>query len=140
MIEDDVSGATLTGSFVYGLSAWQVQGTPKDQTNLVITPQGENDIVTDNLRIAQFLYLLLGNQEIRDVIDMVTSKVVLILGRFTPERKVVLNALRSELRQGNWIPVVFDFERPSNRNLTETISTLAHMARFVIADITEAKS
>jgi hypothetical protein len=140
LIEADVSGATLTGSFVYGLSAWRVIGTPKDQTNLLITPQGENHVVTDNLRVAQFLYLLLDNQEIRDVIDVVTSKVVLILGRFTPERKAVLNALRNELRQENWVPVVFDFERPSNRNLTETISTLAHMARFVIADITDAKS
>jgi len=140
LIECDLSDAVLTGSFVYGLSAWQIQGKPKDQTNLVITPQGENDVVTDDLRLAQFLYLLLGNEEIRDVIDVVTSKVVLILGRFTQERKSILDALRRELRLGSWVPVVFDFERPSNRNLTETISTLAHIARFVIADITEAKS
>jgi hypothetical protein len=140
LIESDVSGATLTGSFVYGLSAWKVKGTPRDQTDLVITPQGENDVTADNVRIAQFLYLLLDNEEIRNVLDIVTSKVVLILGRFTPERKVVLDALRTELRCQHWVPVLFDFERPSSRNLTETISTLAHLARFVIADITDAKS
>src|SRR5205807_714041 len=80
------------------------------------------------------------NKEIREVVDAVTAKVVLILGRFTPKRKAILNALRDELRKRNYTPVVFDFENPASRDLTETISTLAHLARFVIADITQAKS
>src|SRR5215467_6314020 len=87
-----------------------------------------------------FIYLLLNNKEIREVIDTITSKVVLILGRFTSERKRVLDALREELRNHDYLPILFDFEKPTNRDITETVSTLAHMARFVIADITEAKS
>ena len=65
---------------------------------------------------------------------------MLILGRFTAERKAVLDAMREELRRRNYLPILFDFEKPASRDLTETISTLAHMARFIIADITEAKS
>jgi hypothetical protein len=57
-----------------------------------------------------------------------------------PERKAILNAIRDELRKRDYTPVLFDFEKPSSRDLTETISTLAHMAKFVIADITDAKS
>jgi hypothetical protein len=49
------------------------------------------------------------------VIDTITSKVVLILGRFTPERKSVLDAIRDQLRKRNYLPVLFDFEKPSNR-------------------------
>jgi hypothetical protein len=52
----------------------------------------------------------------------------------------VLDAIREELRRRNYLPIVFDFEKPASRDLTETISTLAHMARFIIADLTEAKS
>jgi hypothetical protein len=82
----------------------------------------------------------LTNQKIRHVIDTITSKVVLILGRFTPERKALLDAIREELRNRDYLPVLFDFEGPTSRDFTETVATLAHMARFVIADITDAKS
>jgi hypothetical protein len=83
---------------------------------------------------------MLHNEKIRRVVDTIARKLVLILGRFTPERKLVLDALRKELRTRNYLPVVFDFEKPSSRDLTETVSTLAHMARFVIADLTDSKS
>jgi hypothetical protein len=33
--------------------------------------------------------------------------------------------------------VLFGFDKPSNRDITESVSTLAHMARFVIANIVD---
>ena len=53
------------------------------QKNLIITRDGEPKITIDDLEIAQFIHILLNNQKIRKVIDTITSKVVLILGRFT---------------------------------------------------------
>ena len=111
-----------------------------EQSNLIITPYDEPTITVDNLEVAQFIYLMLQSEKIRKVIDTITSKAVLILGRFTPERKAVLDAIREELRKRNYLPILFDFEKPARKDLTETVSTLAHMARFVIADLTEAKS
>lgn len=140
LVGTNLEEANLTDCHLYGISAWDVRLERAIQKNLVITPQGESPIQVDNLEVAQFIYLLLNNQKIRSVIDTITSKVVLILGRFTPERKVVLDAIRDELRKRDYLPVLFDFEKPASRNLTETVSTLAHMARFVIADITDAKS
>ena len=94
----------------------------------------------DNFEVAQFVYLLLNNAKIRHVIDTITSKVVLILGRFTPERTVVLDSIRDELRKRDYVLVLFDFEKPAGKDLTGTISTLANMARFIIADLTDPTS
>jgi len=139
----NLSRADLTGCLIYAISAWDVILTGATQSNLIITNVSQSDepvITVDNLEVAQFIYLLINNNKIREVIDTITSKVVLILGRFTPERKRVLDALRDELLKKDYLPVVFDFKKPTNRDLTETVSTLAHMARFIIADITDPKS
>jgi hypothetical protein len=64
---------------------------------------------------------------------------VLILGRFTPERKAVLDAMRDRLRDLGYLPFLFDFQKPDARDFTETVLTLAGMSRFVIVDITNPK-
>jgi hypothetical protein len=140
LIATNLEDAILTGATVYGISVWDVKLRNAVQNSLVITPYGQPQITVDNLEVAQFIYLLLNNSKIRDVIDTITSKAVLILGRFTPERKATLDALRDALRKYNYLPVVFDFEKPANRDSTESVSTLAHLARFVIADLTDPRS
>jgi uncharacterized protein YjbI with pentapeptide repeats len=140
LVKTELTGTTLTGCRVYGISAWDLELEGALQQNLNVSDYEEPTIMVDNLEVAQFIYLLLNNDRIRQVIDTITSKVVLILGRFTSERKALLDAIRDALRERDYLPVLFDFEQPGSRDLTETISTLAHMARFIIADITDAKS
>ena len=62
------------------------------------------------------------------------------MGRFTPERKAVLDAIKEEIRKQKLLPMMFDFIPSTSQTILETVSTLAHMARFVIADLTDAKS
>jgi uncharacterized protein YjbI with pentapeptide repeats len=142
LIQTNFTNATLKNCLIYGISAWDVLSEGAVQESLVITDRTRDQpkITVDNLKVAQFIYLLLTNKEIREVIDTITSKVVLILGRFRDKRKEVLDALREELRKQNYLPILFDFDKPTSRDITETVSTLAHLARFVIADITDAQS
>jgi hypothetical protein len=140
LVNTNLTGADLTGSRIYGISAWGLRLEGAEQQNLVIAPHDEPEITVDNIEVAQFIYLMLSNQKIRDVIDTTTSKVVPILGRFTDERRPVLDALREELRKRDYLPILFDFEKPRGRDTDETITLLARMARFVLADITDAKS
>lgn len=132
--------AKLDGSRVYGISAWNVSLADTSQHDLMITPEGEPVITTDDLEVAQFIYLMLDNRRIRRVIDVVTSKAVLILGRFTPSQKEILDTVREHLRSTGYLSIVFDFEAPSNRGINETVRLLAGMARFVIADLTDPNS
>ena len=41
------------------------------------------------------------------------------------------------LRELDRTPVVFDFSKPSSRGYGETVSLLARMSRFVVADLTD---
>ena len=141
LVETNLKKADLTNCRIYGISAWNVKVDKATvQSDLVITKEKEPIITVDNLEVAQFIYLLLNNQKIRHVIDTITSKVVLILGRFTPKRKAILDAIRNELRKHDYLPVLFDFEKSARRDIQETITTLAGLARFVIADITAPRS
>jgi hypothetical protein len=143
LIKTDFRDATLTGSSVYGASVWDIKVDERTrQQNLIISDRDEPGITVDNIKVAQFIYLFLNNQEIREVIDTITSKAVLILGRFSDKRKPILDAVREELRkpEHNYLPIVFDFHPLTNQTTIETIKTLANMARFVIADLTDARS
>jgi len=140
LVRANFQRSTLTNCRIYGISAWSLNLEDAKQKDLIITPENEPIITADNLEVAQFIYLLINNEKIRQVIDTITSKVVLILGRFAPKRKVVLDAIREALRQHGYLPVLFDFEIPGSRDITETVSTLAHMSRFVVADLTDPSS
>jgi uncharacterized protein YjbI with pentapeptide repeats len=138
-----LEGAILRNCHVYGTSAWGVSTDEHTiEENLIITTPLEAELSVDNFEMAHFIYTLAHSREIRKAIDTITSKVVLILGRFSAERKPVLESLRRALRQPpfEYVPIVFDFDKPLSRDTHETITLLARLARFVVADITDAIS
>jgi uncharacterized protein YjbI with pentapeptide repeats len=75
LIQTDLRDASLAESQVYGASVWDIKVNDQTkQQNLIITPYADAAITIDNIKVAQFIYLFLNNQEIRDVIDTITSK------------------------------------------------------------------
>jgi uncharacterized protein YjbI with pentapeptide repeats len=139
VIRTNLQEATLHHCRIYGISAWDLHLTGAEQTGLIITPDGEPTITVDNLKVAQFIDLLLNHEEIRDVIDTIGRKAVLMLGRFTPKRQAVLDALREALRQYGYTPITFDCQKPTSKSERETMAILARLSRFVLADLTSAK-
>lgn len=138
LIKSRFVGSTLERVYAYGTSAWDLDLRGARQEDIFLDE--DRSLLIDDIEVAQFVHLFLRNEKVRDVIDTITSKMVLILGRFTATRKPILEALRQELRAKGYLPVIFDFEKPRSRNMTETVSTLAHLARFVIVDLSDPKS
>ncbi len=139
LIRTNLKEAKLNNCRIYGMSTWDVNVTGAEQTGLIITPDGEPTITVDKLKVAQFIDLLLNHEEIRDVIDTIGCKAVLMLGRSTPKRHAVLDALREALRTYGYTPILCDCQKPTSKSERETIAILARLSRFVLADITSAK-
>jgi len=140
LLETNFEGANLSRARIYGASAWNIKINAETKQNDLIISEDGPMVVVDDLEVAQFIHLLLNNEKIRHIMNTIGEKVVLILGRFTTTRKAVLDAIRNRLRELGFIPMMFDFERPSQRDFTETIRILAGLSRFIIADITNPKS
>jgi uncharacterized protein YjbI with pentapeptide repeats len=133
-------GADLTGARVYGISTWDIEHNELTvQSGLVITPTFTPEITVDDLDAAQFLYMLLENRRLRDLLDGVSAKAVLILGRFGDERRGALAALRKALGDRyQLVPIGFDLPRPLTTEVTDRVKRLASVCRFVIVDLADA--
>jgi len=137
----DLTNALLEGSLVFGVSVWNTLLGDANQSNLRLGSSNTgSEITVDSIQMAVVIHLLLTSGGVREMIDTFSSKTVLILGRFTADRRPILEIVRNELRNRNFVPMFFDFEKPKKRDFTETISLLAHMSRFIVADITDARS
>jgi uncharacterized protein YjbI with pentapeptide repeats len=139
LIRTDFEQADLVGSQVYGISAWDLVLAGANQKDLRLTLPGAATIMVDDLEVAQFIYLMLSNKKIKNLLDIFGQKGVLILGRFGGERAAILDALRTELRRRDFLPLSFEYENPDNGKVTDTVSLLARMSRFIIADLTNAR-
>ena len=136
LVETVFYGANLNNSDVYGASVWALKTDEETkQLSLVITDADEPVVTVDNLEVAQFIYLLLRHENLRKVLNSVQERGVLILGRFGGGGIEVLRAVAEKLREMEYLPIIFDFDRPRGRTYTETVKTLAGLARFVVVDL-----
>lgn len=139
LVKTDFSNAQIDGACAYGVSVWDINLEGCKQGNISIS-KSAGAITVPTIELAQFISLLVNSKNIRQVIETITSKVVLILGRFTPERKSILDEIKNYLDQHGYLAVLFDFEVPASRDITETVITLAALSKFIVADLSDPRS
>ena len=137
LCEANLEGADLSRARIYGVSAWNVRTDDETKQNdLVITRDDEPRMTVDNIKVAQFIHLIINNEQISDIIDTVATKAVLILGSFSHKQMPIIQAIQDKMRSVGYLPMTLDFEAPRLKNWLETVQILAHMCRFVIVDMT----
>ncbi len=84
----------------------------------------------------------LEGEGVSRMLSDIAARSVLILGRFTAERKAILDAIKRALATPprQYVPIVFDFEKPTDRTLIGSILRFASVSRFVIADLSDPNS
>lgn len=135
LVETKLEGATLVACSVYGVSVWNVDLTDTIQKDLIITREKDPVVMVDDLEVAQFVHLLLHHDKLRNVLKAVTERGVLLLGRFSNGGIDRLKAVGERLRGLGYTPIIFDFDRPTGHDYTETVKTLVGLSRFVIVEL-----
>jgi uncharacterized protein YjbI with pentapeptide repeats len=138
LVETNLRNANLKGCTVFSVSPWELELKGAKQHDLRITDLGDPSVTVDGLELAQFIYLMLRSEDIRNVVEAMYSKVVLICGHFSGKRKKVVDAIREGVRLREYTPVSIDFEALATGELREAIPMLLQIARFVIVDLTGA--
>ena len=131
---------------VYGISAWDLHTcNSSKQSKLVIEKtysfysdiiaEGRIPLMVDDIELAQFIYYLTNHKRLRETINVMNSRSVLLLGRFNNGGLERLYKLREWLLKQNYLPMIFDFERPDSMDLVEVIVTMGGLCKFIIADL-----
>lgn len=135
-----VYDSELLSCRIFGSSVWKCDIKNTKQHNIIITPKSDVCVYVDDIESAQAIFMFLSNHKIRGLIDASAKNLCLVLGRFSLERMPILVKIKNRINELGRVGVIFDFEKPSSRNLTETITLLAHLANVVIVDISDPSS
>ena len=136
----------IRDTVVYCVSAWDLKTCDEmKQSRLVIERTyelysdiiagGKIPLMADNIELAQFIYYLSNHKKMRDVLNILNAKGILLLGQFRDGGLQRLYKLHDWLKERNYMPMIFDFERPVNMDYTETVITMAGLSKIIIADL-----
>jgi len=136
----------IVDTAVYGLSAWDLHTCEEmRQSNLVIEKtydfysdlieQGKVPLTVDDIELAQFVYYLTNHKKMRDTLNILNDRGVLLLGQFRDGGLQRLYSIREWFQRSGYMAMIFDFARPDNLSLTETVVTMAGLSKFVVVDL-----
>lgn len=147
LVEANFRVQEITETVVYGISAWDITTSDEmRQSKLVIEKtydlysdlidQGKVPMMVDDIELAQFVYYLSNHKKMRDTLNILNDRGVLLLGGFRDGGLERLYSMREWFQDSGYMAMIFDFARPDNLSLTETVVTMAGLSKFIVVDLT----
>ncbi len=142
----DFTVKEIKETVIYGVSLWDIKISEESlQSKLVIEKtydlysdiiaEGRIPMMVEDIELAQFIYYLSDHKKLRDTLNILNNRGVLLLGRFKNGGLERLYKLREWFTKRNYLPMIFDFDRPNSLDYTETIVTMSGLSKLVIADL-----
>jgi len=131
-------GAVFDRCKILGIGICRVSGKPSLQRDLNCGGDKE-PLLVDDLRLAPFIHELRYEDGFGRFADALTSKVVLILGRFSDARMPLLERIHGRLRALGYIPQLIKFPCDGLLDPGSVVNIAAMCSRFVIADVSDAR-
>ncbi len=136
----------ITETVVYGIAAWDLRTSDTmKQSKLVIErtagfysdmiAAGDVPLMVDDIQMAQFVYYLSKNKTLQQMLTILSTRGVLLLGAFENGGLERLDRIRERLARHGYMTMIFNFNRPDSRSLEDTIGTMAGLAKFIVADV-----
>ncbi len=129
-----VDGAVFDACLIHGISAWDLEGVPKVQRRLIITPRTGLSIAVEDLELAQLLNLVLYGKHLSSLLQCDASRLVLVLGRFRGARAEVSDRLERLVNARGLAPVWVELDRPGWREGLRSAAPLFRVVRAALLD------
>jgi uncharacterized protein YjbI with pentapeptide repeats len=138
-VRNQLTNCNLEEILVTGIAAWKNEFDSLSFGQQYCVIDDRRSLRIRDIETAQ-LIAQVREGKFANAVNEMTRCAVLLLGRFEGERSRSLDAIKIELEARGYLPLIFDFTEPKGRTMTETVVLLAHMVKFIVADISEPRS
>ena len=140
LVGTDVSGAVFQECAVHGMAAWNLKGNAQIQSELTITPRGEQTILAGDLEAAQLCNLLLYGKKVPLLLEQACPRLVILFGRIRSDRKELYGRIQRVLDSQGFALLIVDIDRPSWSDVSRNIKILAQRSRLVLVDMSASRN
>lgn len=135
LIGTRVDQAVFESCHVHGIAAWNLEGEPSSERDLIVSPLGESEIAVSQLEFAQFCNLLLAGDCASRLLQDSPPRVALFLTRKRRPGSGVENLLQRVMSDRSFLLISIELPRPLWGVASRRVKAFALQSRMIFVDL-----